>query len=44
VQSLIDAGADAVAVISDVFDHAHVDDVRNAADAIARRFASRHAS
>jgi thiamine-phosphate pyrophosphorylase len=38
VQSLIDAGADAVAVITDVFAHADVDDVRNAAEAIARQF------
>lgn len=38
VRSLIDAGADAVAVISDVFGHAEPGDVRNAAEAIARQF------
>jgi thiamine-phosphate pyrophosphorylase len=42
VRSLIDAGADAVAVISDVFDHAQPEDVRNAAQAIARQFHARH--
>jgi thiamine-phosphate pyrophosphorylase len=36
---LVDAGADAVAVISDVFDHADGEDVRVAADALARCFA-----
>jgi thiamine-phosphate pyrophosphorylase len=40
VRSLIDAGADAVAVISDVFAHGDVDDVRTAAEAIARQFES----
>ena len=39
---LIDAGADAVAVISDVFDHADSEDVRSAADALARCFARGH--
>jgi thiamine-phosphate pyrophosphorylase len=37
-RTLIDAGADAVAVISDLFGHADCDDVRNAADALARCF------
>jgi thiamine-phosphate pyrophosphorylase len=35
---LIEAGADAVAVIADVFDRPTPDDVREAADAIVRRF------
>jgi thiamine-phosphate pyrophosphorylase len=42
VGSLIDAGADAVAVISDVFDRVQPEDVRNAAEAIARQFRPRN--
>ena len=38
-RALVDAGADAVAVISDVFDHPDGEDVRSAADALARCFA-----
>lgn len=41
---VIDAGADAVAVISDVFDHADGEDVRSAADALARCFARAHST